>query len=164
MIKSKKYISSLRKIIRAGVLTHDINRLKRYSIELAEGLTYIHSKGVAHRDLKPDNVLLSLLDLNNPTDPIEHIKIGDFGLSGAVKLDLKKYSKLSGTHFYIPPGKNKKDTKLDMYAFGVILFEMCHPFRGKGHRSKTLLEIRKASCIPNHLSGSMSFNGFDEVN
>ena len=91
---------------------------------LAQALRFIHSHGILHRDVKPDNVFL---DENwNP-------KLGDFGLSRKVKvsgeeeasLDLQMTHKL-GTCLYMAP-ELLDDTaeytgKVDVFAFGVTLY------------------------------------------
>lgn len=130
-------------MIQNGDLQNHFQCMQQYFMEIAEGLNYIHSQKIIHRDLKPENIFLTAND---------RIKIGDFGLSSVEKLNLKKYSKLSGTAYYIPPGRNTKTSKLDMYAFGIITFEMCHrPFTTGMERDKILNELRNNRHIPSYL-------------
>lgn len=90
---------------------------------ILEGLDYIHQQGVAHRDLKPDNIFMGLG--NAP-------KIGDFGLATATTSKSEPGSYV-GTPLYIAPEIRRGQTgtdlrKADMYSLGVVLFEMATPF------------------------------------
>ncbi|BBM83801.1 serine/threonine protein kinase [Candidatus Uabimicrobium amorphum] len=91
--------------------------------KIAKAVGYAHSKKIVHRDLKPDNILVT---------PEGEPKIMDFGLAkwanGEVN-DLTKDGSLLGTPRYMSPeqlsGKNSLiDMRTDVYALGVILYEM----------------------------------------
>lgn len=101
--------------------------IREWFAALARGVAYLHHQGVVHRDLKPANIFL------------EHgqLKIGDYGLSrrisGSEGGDL---SRGVGTpHYMAPEIKNGNYTaSIDVYACGVILFEMIcghRPFEGE---------------------------------
>ena len=95
--------------------------IRPYSINIMEqllrGLDYIHSKGLIHRDLKPSNIFVQIIDQNL------FVKIGDFGL-----VSFKDDSKTSytGSPLYRAPEQLSKsyDSKVDMYALGIDLFEV----------------------------------------
>jgi serine/threonine-protein kinase len=110
----------LREILsREGRLS--IERATRIAIGICEALEYIHSQGVVHRDLKPENIMIGEGDA---------IKLIDFGISAAEGMRRLTFSKLSnalGTPDYISPEQIKRkrvDGRSDLYALGVILFEM----------------------------------------
>ena len=94
--------------------------------EIADGLAYIHAQNVIHRDLKPDNVFLQPNDATGSFC----VKIGDFGLSRVVPAGTKHIKTGGdGTKLYMAPeqkGGNCSSSS-DMFALGLIFFEMCHP-------------------------------------
>ncbi len=91
--------------------------LQTWTNHLVEGIAAINSK-MLHRDLKPDNILL---DRNV-------LKIGDFGLSKVVGAATRTNTFKGGQHvFYMAPEGWKQETndiQIDMYAMGIILFEL----------------------------------------
>jgi serine/threonine protein kinase len=91
---------------------------------LCEALEYAHSKGVVHRDIKPDNILLD--KEGNP-------KVADFGLAKIVRGDtppgtLTRTGLAMGTPDYMAPEQREEtknvDHRADIYSMGVVLYEM----------------------------------------
>jgi serine/threonine-protein kinase len=102
----------------------------RIGAEVAAGLEHAHAAGVVHRDLKPENILLG---------DKEQALIADFGLAVALPRAhslLTQAGTLLGTPNYIAPElllRGKPTPAVDVYALGVILFELLAggpPFAG----------------------------------
>jgi len=88
-------------------------------IELAGALAHAHSKGVIHRDVKPDNIILTP----------HGCKVMDFGLARqSGTSDLTQTGSAIGTPHYMPPeqilGEKALDGRCDQYALGAMGFEM----------------------------------------
>ncbi|NXR79915.1 E2AK2 kinase, partial [Pycnonotus jocosus] len=84
-------------------------------LQIVEGVKYIHSKGLMHRDLKPQNIFISHDD---------KIKIGDFGLVTSVAFETLTEDR--GTKSYMAPEQfgAKYGKEVDIYALGLIWFEI----------------------------------------
>jgi serine/threonine-protein kinase len=118
----------LRQILKAGRISQD--RAIRITLAVLDALEYIHENGVVHRDLKPENIMV---------DSEDRIKLIDFGIAGDTAARRLTYANLTaalGTADYISPEqvKGKRgDRRSDIYAMGVILYEMVTgklPFSG----------------------------------
>jgi serine/threonine protein kinase/tetratricopeptide (TPR) repeat protein len=120
-------------------------------IQVCEGVQHAHQKGIIHRDLKPSNVLVTVRD-DHPAP-----KIIDFGVAKAMTQSLTERTlhteigALVGTPEYMSPEQAEMggldiDTRTDVYALGVILYELLTdtlPFDPKSLREKSLDEIRR---------------------
>ena len=109
-------------------------------LPIADALVVAHMRGVVHRDLKPDNVLLARL-----ADGRVQPKILDFGIA---KLDAPTAPKLTmdgtvlGSPAYMSPeqarGQNDIDLRVDVWAYSVMLYELitgCTPFAGDSYNA-----------------------------
>ncbi|PIN18711.1 Serine/threonine protein kinase [Handroanthus impetiginosus] len=93
------------------------------ALDSARGLEYIHEHTVSvyvHRDIKPANILI---------DKNFHAKVADFGLTKLTEVGNSSLStgRLVGTFGYMPPEYAKHrgfSSKVDVYAFGVVLYEL----------------------------------------
>jgi translation initiation factor 2-alpha kinase 3 len=124
---------------------------------IVTGVQYLHSMGVVHRDLKPANIFLSLSTASfRPSNSVDLSscdrchgrdclyvtpKIGDFGLVAA--LGDNATSKPVGTEFYRPPFGGSISEKLDVYALGVMTFEMLESFGTRMERVESLTKMRR---------------------
>lgn len=90
----------------------------KMGLDIARGMEYIHSQGIIHRDLKPENILL--------TQDFQ-LKIADFGVSCQEGYCDVILDNPTGTYRWMAPEILKKksyDRKVDVYGFGLILWEM----------------------------------------
>lgn len=109
-------------------------RVAKLGAAIARGLAAAHAAGVVHRDLKPDNVLLT--DQYGPKD---WPKILDFGLArvgGDLGQEVTGVGKRVGTPCYMAPEyieQRQVDARSDLYALGAVLYEAATgrlPYKG----------------------------------
>jgi serine/threonine protein kinase len=122
------------KTLRETLVTGDSPTLKikdliEYALQIATALEAAHNKGVVHRDIKSENIMVSITN---------QIKVMDFGLAklkGSLKLT--KTSSTVGTLAYMAPEQiegKPTDARSDIFSFGVVLYEMLTgklPFNGE---------------------------------
>ncbi|KAI8936210.1 hypothetical protein NX059_006638 [Plenodomus lindquistii] len=135
---------------------------------IVSGVDYLHAQGVVHRDLKPANVFLSLstarrapygsvtlsdcTPCGNRTAIHMTPRIGDFGLVAALddrSLASDPDARPVGTELYRPHGSPcVVSEKLDVFALGVVAFEMLQRFGTRMERIAALTELRRG-VFPN---------------
>lgn len=114
---------------------------------IVEGLAAAHGAGIVHRDVKPENVLISHEGW---------VKIGDFGLSRAVTTTTNTGT-LLGTVGYIAPelvNGEGGDARSDIYSAGIMLFELLtgeQPFQGKVPIAVAMAHVRDEVPAPSTL-------------
>ena len=132
------------------------------------GLAHIHSQGILHRDLKPDNIFVGTSG---------DVKLGDFGLArftGASNLpeeldelrreereaelaqhlaaEISENTGVIGTSYYISPeivqGWASYDDRVDIFSLGVVTFELWHSFATAMERAVLLSDLRENGRMP----------------
>ena len=117
-------------------------------ITVCQAVQHAHQKGIIHRDLKPGNVLVTRVD-GRPTP-----KVIDFGVAKATEMKLTEqtiadFGVIVGTPAYMSPeqadpSSRDIDTRTDVYALGVILYELLvgsPPFTSKEFDRAAILEM-----------------------
>ena len=104
-----------------------VPQIKHVIYHAGLGLAYAHESGVFHRDVKPDNIMLSTTG---------GVKVMDFGIARVVESSLTKTGSVMGTPAYMSPEQcngQKVDGRSDTFSLGVILYELLtgrKPFKG----------------------------------
>lgn len=123
---SMEYVDgpSLRDIVEAkfsstfDISIDDILDAVNYSVQLCDALNTSHRQGIIHRDIKPDNVMLTSGGV---------IKITDFGIVHVEEATFTPTGALIGTPRYMSPEQvqgKRVDGRSDLYAAGIILYEL----------------------------------------
>lgn len=133
-------------------------------LQIAQGVEHVHTQGLIHRDLKPNNCFI---------DESGVVKVGDFGLSreagdsqedsnAGVDLenDVNAMGDITagvGTRSYASPEQMKGsdyDSSTDVYSLGIILFELCYPMYTGMERYIVMNKLRN-QCFPDQWNNSM---------
>jgi len=115
--------------------------------QIAQAIHHLHDHGIVHRDLKPGNVFIEK----------DIVKVGDYGLSKTIGAGVHRdNTQRVGTTNYMAPEliTGNYDKKVDIYALGIILFEMLSgkkPFIASNHDEFSRKQLQNRidfSCIP----------------
>ena len=127
-----------------GVPSVDFGRVRTVLAQLAEGLAFLHARGVIHRDVKPSNAIVC--------DGV--VKLLDFGLAlehRRAEQELSRETRVVGTAAYLAPEYVERlqvSPAMDVYALGVVAFELVTgtpPFGGTMH---VLARLNRAITVP----------------
>ncbi len=121
-----------------------MDRAIDFAIQIASGLEAAHESHVIHRDIKPQNIIVSRNG---------NIKITDFGIAKAASSNTLTSGAMGSVH-YISPEQARggySDERSDIYSFGITMYEMVTgrvPFEGDNNVSVALMHIQSDMIPP----------------
>ncbi len=131
-----------------------------FIIQVLRGLQHAHDRGIVHRDVKPQNIMV-LRDGS--------IKVTDFGIARFARSEHKTMTdKAIGSVHYISPEQARGETtdeKSDVYSVGVILYEMLTgqlPFQAESAVSVAIMQLQREPSLPSEINGSIPV-GLEQV-
>lgn len=115
-----------------------------FSIQIASGLEAAHENHIIHRDIKPQNIIVSRTG---------NIKVTDFGIAKAASNNTLTSGAMGSVH-YISPEQARggySDERSDIYSLGITMYEMVTgrvPFEGDNNVSVALMHIQNELIAP----------------
>lgn len=133
-----------------------------FTMQILRALQHAHDKGIVHRDIKPQNIML----LSDGT-----IKVTDFGIARLTRNEVKatvEGNKAIGSVHYISPEQARgeiTDEKADLYSVGIMLYEMltgCLPFEADNAVSVAIMQMQSEAKAP-HLINPEIPEGLEQI-
>lgn len=131
-----------------------------FSLQILRALQHAHDKGIVHRDIKPQNIMLT-------SDG--EIKVTDFGIARFARSEVRTVTdRAIGSVHYISPEQAKgenTDEKSDIYSVGVMLFEMLTgqlPFEADSAVSVAIKQIQVQAVSPRSINPNIP-EGLGEI-
>ncbi|MBR3908905.1 MAG: Stk1 family PASTA domain-containing Ser/Thr kinase, partial [Clostridia bacterium] len=131
-----------------------------FTIQILRALQHAHDRGIVHRDVKPQNIIV----LADGT-----IKVTDFGIARFARSDQRTITdKAIGSVHYISPEQargEKTDEKTDIYSVGVMLYEMLTgrlPFQAESAVSVAIMQLQRDPQLPTEINGSIP-QGLEQI-
>ncbi|MBQ8649479.1 MAG: Stk1 family PASTA domain-containing Ser/Thr kinase [Clostridia bacterium] len=131
-----------------------------FTLQILKGLQHAHDKGIVHRDVKPQNIMVL---------PDGTIKVTDFGIARFARSEQRTITdKAIGSVHYISPEQargEKTDEKADVYSVGVMLYEMITgqlPFQAESAVSVAIMQLQRDPQLPTEINGSIPL-GLEQI-
>lgn len=132
----------------------DIKEAVGITIQIAQGMEAAHNNNIIHRDIKPQNIIISREG---------KVKVADFGIARAVSANTYTQNAIGSVHYLSPEQARGgySDEKSDIYSLGVTLYEMLSgtlPFAGDNTVSVALLHIQSEARPVRELIPSVPYS------
>ena len=120
-----------------------------FTVQISKALEHAHSKGIVHRDIKPQNIMI-IRDGS--------IKVADFGIAALESTQEQRSSQTVGSVHYIAPEQargEQPDTRSDIYSLGVVMYEMLTgrmPYDGETAEQIALKHIAGIAVPPQEIN------------
>ena len=131
-----------------------------FTIQILKALQHAHDKGIVHRDVKPQNIMVL---------PDGTIKVTDFGIARFARSEQRTITdKAIGSVHYISPEQargERTDEKADIYSVGVMLYEMLTgqlPFQAESAVSVAIMQLQRDPQKPSEINGSIP-SGLEQI-
>ncbi len=133
-----------------------------FTVQILRALQHAHDKGIVHRDIKPQNIMLL---------PDGTIKVTDFGIARFSRQDMRatrNTDKAIGSVHYISPEQARgeiTDEKADIYSVGVMLYEMLTgtlPFEADSAVSVAIMQMQSEAKPPRQINPAIP-EGLEDI-
>ena len=127
--------------------------------QVLSALVHAHENGIVHRDIKPQNILLT----SSGT-----IKVTDFGIAQFMRQNAADTGRTIGSVHYMSPEQargDKVDTRADLYSVGILLYEMMTgrlPFDSENPTQVAMMQMSAATIAPRKLNPDIPV-GLEEI-
>ena len=131
----------------------DVKEAIGIAIQVASGIEAAHEQHIIHRDIKPQNMLISMDG---------KVKVADFGIARAVSSQTMNAATVVGSVHYISPEQARggySDERSDLYSLGITMFEMVTghvPFEGDNTVTVALAHLEEPMPDPRTLNPDVS--------